>query len=252
MNEDQVVYRVVHRAFELSEQEWVEFTTGAMRHHRDTRTACGTVPQYVSRLHGRTKSAAKCRRESWAKCQAAAGLQGVLHTLEKTFIMNTLSERWNPVAVPEFENLYQVSDLGRIKSLRTNTVLKPDSAGGKHPMVWLGKQARRYVHHLVAEAWIGPRPPGKLILHRDDDRFNNVPSNLYFGTPSQNMLDAVRNGKHPQARKTHCPAGHPYDEVNTRHYRRRRFCIACRDDRDRARAFPPALRTTQALHSGFR
>lgn len=35
------------------------------------------------------------------------------------------------------------------------------------------------------------------------------------GTMSENSYDAVADGVHPMARKTHCPQGHPYDEENT-------------------------------------
>lgn len=35
------------------------------------------------------------------------------------------------------------------------------------------------------------------------------------------------------ARRTHCPAGHPYDETNTEVRNRRRFCLACRQIRNR-------------------
>jgi hypothetical protein len=60
-----------------------------------------------------------------------------------------------------------------------------------------------YVHHLVADAFLGPRPEGKQIRHRDDDSFNNVASNLMYGTPSQNALArerAKREGRAPTRR----------------------------------------------------
>lgn len=45
------------------------------------------------------------------------------------------------------------------------------------------------VHHLVAYAFIGPRPDGLEICHRDGDSHNAVPPNLYYGTRRQNLND---------------------------------------------------------------
>lgn len=38
----------------------------------------------------------------------------------------------------------------------------------------------------------------------------------------------VGSGTHVQARKTHYPAGHPYDDTNTYRTSRGRFCRTCR------------------------
>lgn len=39
-----------------------------------------------------------------------------------------------------------------------------------------------------------------------------------YGTRSDNIQDCLAHGTHFHAAKTHCPQGHPYDEVNTLHY----------------------------------
>lgn len=60
------------------------------------------------------------------------------------------------------------------------------------------------------------------------------PSHLRQGTRSDNVADAVADGTHPWAARTHCPEGHPYDEANT--YRPPsggRQCKACTVDRRR-------------------
>jgi hypothetical protein len=57
-----------------------------------------------------------------------------------------------------------------------------------------GKGHLQIVHRLVLEAFVGPCPPGLMGLHRNDDRSNNSLSNLYWGTPLQNMADCRRNG----------------------------------------------------------
>ncbi len=62
------------------------------------------------------------------------------------------------------------------------------SAGGS------GLDRKQYVHHIVAGLAHGPRPTGLHVLHRDDDKLNNDPGNLYYGTQKQNMDDCERNG----------------------------------------------------------
>ena len=93
-----------------------------------------------------------------------------------------------------------------------------------------GERHRRYVHHLVLEAFVGPRPEGMKGLHRDDDPHNNNVSNLYWGTMRDNALDRVRNGNDPGARKTHCKRNHPLDGPNLAPWGdnpRHRHCLAC-------------------------
>lgn len=36
------------------------------------------------------------------------------------------------------------------------------------------------------------------VLHKDDNKLNNCPSNLYYGTPLQNARDSAKNGRHPR------------------------------------------------------
>jgi hypothetical protein len=47
-------------------------------------------------------------------------------------------------------------------------------------------------------------------------------------------LENTRRGA-GHASKTHCPQGHPYDEVNTYRWNGRRYCLACRKARYAAR-----------------
>lgn len=67
---------------------------------------------------------------------------------------------------------------------------------------------RRKVHHLVLEAFAGPRPPGAEGRHLDDNPTNNHILNLVWGTHRQNMGDMARNGhsnrgvRNPRAKVT--------------------------------------------------
>ena len=51
------------------------------------------------------------------------------------------------------------------------------------------------IHRLVAEAYI-PNPENKpLVRHLNDNRLDNRVENLAWGTNTDNMVDAIRNGK---------------------------------------------------------
>jgi hypothetical protein len=88
----------------------------------------------------------------------------------------------------------------------------------------------RTVHRVVAEAFHGPLPPEMQVRHLDGNRENNAPSNLAYGTRSENMQDQVRHGVHYMAGKTHCKRGHLFDEANTYRGAGKRDCRTCRRD----------------------
>ncbi|MDX3713446.1 HNH endonuclease signature motif containing protein [Streptomyces europaeiscabiei] len=83
------------------------------------------------------------------------------------------------------------------------------------------------MHQIVAAAFLGPRPDGHDVRHLDGNPLNSALSNLSYGTRSENELDKARHGTNPNARKTHCPQGHPYDEANTYRLGRHRTCRTC-------------------------
>lgn len=51
-----------------------------------------------------------------------------------------------------------------------------------------------YVHDLICRAFKGPPKKGQVVLHDDDDRKNNLPGNLKWGTQSENVQAAYDNG----------------------------------------------------------
>ncbi len=63
-----------------------------------------------------------------------------------------------------------------------------------------GRRERRFtsvtkkVHHLVLEAFVGPRPEGMVCCHQNDDPADNRLENLRWDTPASNNQDAIRNG----------------------------------------------------------
>ena len=98
-------------------------------------------------------------------------------------------EIWKPVL--GFEGKYEVSNLGNVKSLIRNRLLKPASnraSNRGYLFVGLGKDHKlKYVHRLVWEAFNGPIPEGLQINHLDENKHNNSLSNLSLVTPSENI-----------------------------------------------------------------
>ncbi len=124
---------------------------------------------------------------------------------------------WLPI--PGYEGLYEVSDDGQVRSIgRRGKTLSAYPVRG-YMKVHLSKDGvarQRGVHQLVMLAFEGPTPGGMEVCHNDGNRANNSRSNLRYGTPSDNGYDRVKHGTCGQSRKTQCPAGHKYDEANTR------------------------------------
>lgn len=85
----------------------------------------------------------------------------------------------------------------------------------------------RYVHQLVLEAFVGPRPTGMFGCHWNDVPDDNRLENLRWASPSANRFDMIRNGHDHNAQKTHCHRGHRFSADNTRIYAGRRHCREC-------------------------
>lgn len=98
--------------------------------------------------------------------------------------------------IPGFESLYQVSNLGNVKSLKFNggskeKILKTtfDHSGYKKLALCKNKKrSMRTVHQLVAMAFLNHVPCSlKLVVdHIDGDRENNTVSNLRIVTNRTN------------------------------------------------------------------
>jgi len=58
-----------------------------------------------------------------------------------------------------------------------------------------GKHSTRFVHKLVAKAFLPPKKPGQQIRHLDGNRHNNNVSNLLWGTAKDNANDRKRHGR---------------------------------------------------------
>lgn len=145
-----------------------------------------------------------------------------IETLERA-----ISEEWRPVV--GFEGKYEVSSLGRIRSLMRKgspaPILKPFEKHG-YLYVKIGGKDRR-VHRLVAAAFLQAETGKPVVRHLDGNRANNEVTNLAWGTSSENALDTIAHGRHTNTNKTHCNRGHEFAEGNIYWNRGKRQCRAC-------------------------
>lgn len=117
-------------------------------------------------------------------------------------------ERWLPVV--GYEGLYEVSDMGRVKSVarviqrkggRVNPIpekiLKPVMCR-RYPGVSLYRAGSPLktptIHTLVMTAFVGPCPEGIQVAHNNGDRTDNRLENLRYATPLENSGDKFEHG----------------------------------------------------------
>lgn len=123
---------------------------------------------------------------------------------------NTNEEVWKDVK--GFEGVYQVSNLGKVRSLDREITklnrygdiqkfkfkgkeLRFNDNGKGYLSVQLGRRNRRYVHRLVARAFIDNPFELSSINHIDNDTKNNNVNNLEWVTQQENIQHKVRQGR---------------------------------------------------------
>lgn len=157
--------------------------------------------------------------------------------------------------VQGYENLYQVSNFGNVKSLpkgdgngHKERILKPDLRGG-YFTVTLSTQGliqRFPVHKLVAKAFLENASNKPVVNHKNLDKLNNCVENLEWVTASENARHAYQNGaldsnfeksahvKHTSAQEQHTKIAKNLlgDAFNSISYAQYRWyyhfnCVAC-------------------------
>lgn len=99
-------------------------------------------------------------------------------------------------AIKDFYN-YTISDNGIVRNKVTNTIKKGSSNNTGNGYLYVdlyrnNKRQRKYIHRLVAEAFI-PNPEDKtMVNHKDGDTKNNTVSNLEWVTAKENVEHASK------------------------------------------------------------
>ncbi|CUX20118.1 MULTISPECIES: NUMOD4 domain-containing protein [Agrobacterium tumefaciens complex] len=121
-------------------------------------------------------------------------------------------EAWKPI--PGFEDSYEASTHGRIRSLDRIVTFAASERQPAHTKRLRGKILRRsftkgypsvslyrgsvrtqkMVHAIIADTFLGPRPPGALACHGNGIRTECDVDNIYWGTPQDNADDRRRHG----------------------------------------------------------
>lgn len=136
---------------------------------------------------------------------------------------DSVQEEWRPVV--GWEGLYEVSDLGRVRSLdreivalsrwgdlvskrHKGRVLTATPRRPGHLFVILADGERReswFVHRLVLTAFVRPRRDREECRHMDGNPKNNRLGNPKWGTRLENMADRGRLGEHnaPRGARNH-------------------------------------------------
>lgn len=100
--------------------------------------------------------------------------------------------------IPNLQGLYQVSNVGNVKSIRNNKVLSQTNHRGGYKLVSIsidGKHKELTVHRLVALAFI-PNPNGhRDVNHKDGNKANNSVENLEWVSHSDNIKHSYRSLK---------------------------------------------------------
>src|SRR6267378_4462566 len=121
-----------------------------------------------------------------------------------------MREVWKSIPLLNGDLSHEVSSLGRVRRVlpdgsgRIAFLFKPMKPyfDGRYWKFRLyvprpdGIKRRRslYVHDMVASAFLGLKPDGKDVNHKDFDKLNNKYRNLEYATKSQNMLHALVHG----------------------------------------------------------
>lgn len=111
------------------------------------------------------------------------------------------NEIWRDIT--GWEGFYQISNMGRFKSLKRSFVIRDrilkvcvDKYG--YLFASLFKNGKRLacpkIHRLVLEMFVSSRPPGMECRHKDGNKLNNRLDNIEWTTHEVNELDKYKHG----------------------------------------------------------
>ena len=131
------------------------------------------------------------------------------------------------VAIEGYEGIYAISDDGQVMSMNYKKSKLPGIMTQQirrgYPSVYLCKKGQKEkwgtVHTLVAYHFIGPRPQGMTINHKNGVKTDNRVENLEYVTPSENSKHSFTTGA--QCNKGEKNSQHKLNDEAVRDIRRR-------------------------------
>ena len=105
-----------------------------------------------------------------------------------------MSEVETFVKIEGFDN-YEVSNLGKVRNIKTGKILKPSLNHNGYLRLWLyenNKQKQLYLHRIVATAFIDNPEAKPCVNHIDENKTNNDLNNLEWCTERENNVHGTR------------------------------------------------------------
>jgi len=106
-----------------------------------------------------------------------------------------VKEEWRNIG--GYEGLYQVSDIGRVRSVASGNIkaLAKNSTGYYRADLWKDNAGRKvFIHRMVYAAFHGDIKKGLIINHKNGSPLDNRASNLEMCTHLENSQHAWRTG----------------------------------------------------------
>jgi len=152
--------------------------------------------------------------------------------------MKNTEEEWRPI--PGVDR-YEASSWGRVRHCLRKIPIEGRYDRKGYPIFSYRdvenksqkhyKNRNMFIHQAVALAFHGlPEDQSFVVMHLDNDKTNNRPENLRWGSRAENNAQAVQDGLHWPSAKTHCKKGHPLSGDNLLYIekRNRRVCRTCK------------------------
>lgn len=109
--------------------------------------------------------------------------------------VNEKLEEWKKI--DNFDGYY-ISDRGRVYSKKRNIFMKLKIDKNGYKQIRLSNENKKHyfqLHRLVAEAFIANPENKPQVMHIDEDKTNNMVSNLEWVTAKENANHGSRNSK---------------------------------------------------------
>lgn len=110
------------------------------------------------------------------------------------------SEKWVPLK--GYETKYAISSHGRVYSFLRWRYMSPMRTGtrrlsGQKSKIRVSSSPRKdiSVDCCVLESFVCARPKGYVVMHLDDNTYNNRLDNLKWGTPKENSIDCAKKSR---------------------------------------------------------